>query len=259
MGAAFAWGTSTVFSKIALQSKPDKFVTGLRFGLTTVFGLLAVLATNQVGVIATITASQLLIFGAIALSTGMVALAIYYKGLALVEAKIATILELIFPVTAVLIDAVVYKSILAPSQYLAALVLLFAAYKLSLLRSERVSFSSKNIRGKGRGKPMGFPTINLAIPKDFSLREGIYAAYVTLAGKTYKGALHYGPVPTYNESKKSLEVYLLDTKDIKDSVVAKSSIQVDIVQRLRSIESFSSTAALVEQIEVDVQRTKGIL
>ncbi len=71
----------------------------------------------------------------IALSTGMVALWIYYKGLKNTQVKVATILELAFPLVAVLIDIFVYKTFLAPSQYLAAIVLVFAMYKVAGLNA----------------------------------------------------------------------------------------------------------------------------
>ncbi len=257
--AAFAWGTSTVFSKMALQTKPDMLVTGLRFAFTTVFAGVAVLVMGQSAQLTQVDTSQLLRFVIIALSTGMVALALYYKGLAKTEAKVSTILELVFPVSAVLIDAVVYKSFLAPTQLIAAVVLLFAAYKLSLLRGERISFESNRITGKGRGKKMGVPTINLEIPRNFRLREGIYAAYVTVQGKTYQGALHYGPIPTFKEKGASLEVFLLNVKNLPEKVVRAGSIRIDIVQHLRPIIDFSTPEELVQQIELDVQHTKAIL
>jgi len=73
----------------------------------------------------------------IALSTGMVALWIYYRGLKTTKASVSTILELIFPLTAVTIDIFLYHSVLKPSQYLAAAILLFAVFKISKLNSSK--------------------------------------------------------------------------------------------------------------------------
>lgn len=259
LAAAFAWGTSTIFSKIALQSKPAIVVTSLRFLLTAGIAGVVVLFTGNSGPVLSVTLPQLLTLIAIALSTGMVALAIYYKGLAVTEAKVSTIIELLFPVAAVGIDAVIYKTILTPSQYGAALVLLFASYRLARLRSERVRFVTRKIKGKGRGKQMGFPTINMQIPKTLKLSHGIYASSISLAGKTYVGALHYGPIPTFGEKTNSLEVFLLDAKQIKDSVVEQSDIQVEIIACIRPIYHFSSVGDLVKQIELDVARIRSIV
>ena len=69
----------------------------------------------------------------------MVALWIYYKGLKQTQAKISTILELVFPFLAVTIDAFLYKTVLAPTQYLAAAVLLFAIYRVGKLQNSSLN------------------------------------------------------------------------------------------------------------------------
>lgn len=133
LGAAFAWGTGTVFSKLLLQEVTNTQATSLRFFATTLFSFVAVFLFGQQVSLSTIEPSQVLRLIFIALSTGMVALWLYYKGLKKTQAKISTILELTFPLLAVFIDAVLYQTWLAPSQYLAAIVLFFALYKTSKL------------------------------------------------------------------------------------------------------------------------------
>lgn len=118
---------------------------------------------------------------------------------------------------------------------------------------------SRQIRGKGRGKLLGYPTINLEIPSAFELEEGIWAAWVTIKGKRYGGALHFGPIPTFGEEAKSLEVFLLDTADDDLTGTEDASIEVDPVARLRDILSFDSPEALARQIENDVAEVCDIL
>ncbi|MBI5614364.1 EamA family transporter [Candidatus Gottesmanbacteria bacterium] len=259
LAAAFAWGSSTVFSKIALETKSDTVVTGLRFFITSILAGAAVVVFGQSQVLSTVTLPQIGMFVVIALSTGMVALSLYYKGLAVTEAKVSTILELVFPVSAVLLDIIVYKSVLAPSQYLAAVVLLFAAFRLTKLREKGVVFTSKKIKGKGRGKKMGFPTINLAIPKMLSIEDGIYAVCVKIGSASYKGAMHFGPIPAFGETHKSLEVYLLDTKNLPNSKVVGKSIEVEVVRRIRPVMNFGSPVLLADQISLDVRHAEAIL
>ncbi|MEK7591803.1 MAG: EamA family transporter [Patescibacteria group bacterium] len=259
LGAAFAWGTATVFSKIALSTKSDIAVTGLRFLMTSVMAGATVFLFGQSQILTTVTLPQIGTFTLIALSTGMVALSLYYKGLAVTEAKVSTILELVFPVSAVLLDIIVYKSVLSPLQYLAAVVLLFAAFRLTKLREKGVTFTSKKINGKGRGKKMGFPTINLAIPKGFSVENGVYAVKVRLGAELYNGALHYGPIPVFGENKKSLEVYLLDVKNFPNSKVVGKNIVVELVRRIRPVMNFSTIELLRDQITLDVVHIRSIL
>lgn len=133
VGAAFAWATSTAFSRFGLLRHSHTLITGLRFWLATPMAFIAVLLLGQASHLAQVTPGQLLRLLTIALSTGLVALWIYYRGLKYTQVKVATIVELIFPVTAVFIDIFLYHTLLAPSQYLAALVLLFAVSKVSRL------------------------------------------------------------------------------------------------------------------------------
>ncbi len=259
LGAAALWGTSTIFSKIALRTKPDVFVTGMRFLFATVFAFIWILGSGHAPELMELSGSQLFRFALIALSTGMVAMVIYYKGLALVEAKIATLLELLFPVTAVIIDAVVFKTTLVPSQYLAAGVLLFSAYKLGMLRSKRHTIFATKIAGKGRGKKIGVPTINFNIPATLTVKEGIYAAYITVNRKTYKAALHFGPVPAFAQKEKSLEAFILENQLVPFDALKTDKIKIEFVQFIRPVMNFSTPKDLVTQIELDVATITHIL
>ncbi|MEI6660070.1 MAG: riboflavin kinase [bacterium] len=120
-------------------------------------------------------------------------------------------------------------------------------------------FKSRQIRGAGRGKGIGFPTINLTIPDSLVLDDGIYASWVEIEGKPYKGALHYGPTPTFNQKENTLEVYLLDITDDNFPETVDKDITIDIVEILRGVERFETTDALVEQIARDVEKTRLIL
>ena len=115
-----------------------------------------------------------------------------------------------------------------------------------------MKFESFHIRGKGRGKGMGFPTINLKIPINFRLKEGIYAAKVYIKDKIFIGALHYGPVLTFNEREKSLEVYLIDLNDNKLKNLDEKIIKVETIKYLRPVIKFNSKEELIIQIEKDV-------
>jgi DME family drug/metabolite transporter len=138
LGAAAAWGSMTVVSKLLIKEVGETAATGLRFKFGALFGLIAVLIMGQSKSLAMVGPSELGRFVLISLTTGMAALWIYYRGLKTTQAKVATILELTFPLLAVFIDAVVYKSFLKPSQYLAAAVLLYAMYRVGKLQRAMV-------------------------------------------------------------------------------------------------------------------------
>ena len=126
-----------------------------------------------------------------------------------------------------------------------------------------MKFESTQIKGKGRGKPMGFPTINLKIPDGFELKDGIYATKVNIEKKVFKGALHYGPVPTFSEEEKSLEVYLIEVTN-EDLInygfenLDGKLIKIEIIKYLRKIIKFKMVEELVKQIEEDVKNIQEL-
>ena len=135
LGAAAAWGSSTTFSKIALSGQNSTLITALRFGITTVMAFIGIILFGSFHTFGLPTQSEGLRFIIIALSTGMVALLIYYRGLKTTPVRVSTILELTFPFLAVGIDVMFYHTTLAWTQYLAAFVLLFAMYKITALQN----------------------------------------------------------------------------------------------------------------------------
>ncbi|NCN06327.1 MAG: DMT family transporter [Candidatus Pacebacteria bacterium] len=130
LGAAAAWGSSTTLSKSLLTKQSGAMSTSLRFFITTALAGGALLLFGQSSSIAQVTPPQIGMLTLIAVSTGMVALYIYYQGLKRTQAKVATILELTFPLLAIVIDAFVYKIFLSPIQLIAAVVLLFAILRV---------------------------------------------------------------------------------------------------------------------------------
>lgn len=118
---------------------------------------------------------------------------------------------------------------------------------------------SKQIKGQGRGHQIGFPTINLAILGDIMLNDGIYAVWVVIEGKTYKGALHYGSVPTFGLKDKTMEVHLIDITDDNVPDTDNVMIEIDVVEYLREIKKFDDAESLSIQIYRDIENVKKIL
>ncbi len=135
LGAAFVWGSSTTFSKMLLGKIDFKAGTFYRFLFTILFALpLLFLFGRAGGSLALPNISQLGFLVLIAVSTGMVALLIYYKGLAKTPVHISTILELTFPFIAILLDMIVNHTVLSISQWIASFVLVFSIYQIAKLR-----------------------------------------------------------------------------------------------------------------------------
>lgn len=136
LGAAFAWGSSTTFSKMLLGKVDFKVSTFYRFLATTVISLPILFIFSHGPSLFAPTLTQFGLLLLIAVSTGMVALLIYYRGLSKTPVHISTILELTFPFIAIFIDRIVNNTTLTPSQWVASFVLVFAIYQIAKLREE---------------------------------------------------------------------------------------------------------------------------
>jgi drug/metabolite transporter (DMT)-like permease len=134
LGAAFAWGSSTTFSKMLLGRVRAEVSTFYRFLFTLILSLPLIFIFGLGSSLQSVTLPQYGLFALIAVSTGMLALLIYYKGLARTPVHTTTILELTFPFIAILIDMKLYHTILLPMQWIAALVLVFSIYRVARLR-----------------------------------------------------------------------------------------------------------------------------
>lgn len=121
-----------------------------------------------------------------------------------------------------------------------------------------IIFESTHIKGQGRGQKEVYPTINLVPPLGLKIQEGIYASFIRFDEKTYWGALHFGPRPTYKETFNTVEVYLIDT-DKPVPLHIHGTIIVTLVKRIREIKSFENVLLLKKQIEEDIKKIRNIL
>ena len=112
------------------------------------------------------------------------------------------------------------------------------------------------VHGAKRGRALGFPTINLALPKERLLpRDGIYAVWAEMGEGRFKAAASLGVRPTFGAGERVLEAYLLDFS----GDVYGEEVEVAFVKRLRDEIAFASPAQLSAQIARDVEDTRGAL
>ncbi|HEY3219268.1 MAG TPA: bifunctional riboflavin kinase/FAD synthetase [Gemmatimonadales bacterium] len=125
----------------------------------------------------------------------------------------------------------------------------------------------KVVRGAGRGRTIGVPTINLEPPDPRKLLppDGVYAVRVRILesgvrilnpdSRILGGMMNQGPRPTFGEQTRTLEVHLFDF----DGELYGETVDVEWVRRLREVQAFSSPAALVAQLERDRQAARATL
>ena len=112
------------------------------------------------------------------------------------------------------------------------------------------------ISGAGRGAGLGFPTANLEIDPQQALPEdGVYATRAYIDKKTYKSMTNIGQNPTFGDTKRSVEVYILD---YHDNLYGRE-LKIDIIKRLRRERKFDTAQQLEKQIAEDVKQGRAIL
>lgn len=117
-----------------------------------------------------------------------------------------------------------------------------------------MNFSATVITGSGRGKLLGYPTINLEpseVPAE--LEHGMYATRVMIDNKSELGVLHYGVRPTFGDVL-SCEVHIVD----KTHLAAPPTLAVEIIKKLRDVQEFETAKQLIEQIQKDIGKSKRI-
>jgi riboflavin kinase/FMN adenylyltransferase len=126
--------------------------------------------------------------------------------------------------------------------------------------------AEKIIPGRGIGKHLGFPTINMHKPNQVIPAEGVYAGFVKVA-ETIEGVLtatekmpavySIGQARTYGEEFPLLiEAHLL-IEDVGDLIGKFAAM--DFVQHIRSQHKFKTESQLCEQITIDCKKAKQVL
>lgn len=116
------------------------------------------------------------------------------------------------------------------------------------------------VRGDGRGHELGFPTANLSTPRFAAVpADGVYACQFTLLNSANRGpltaAVSVGTNPTFSGRERRVEAFVLDV----DEDFYGQRVAIDFVERLRAMEKYPSSEALVEQMHLDVARTRELL
>lgn len=245
--AAFAFGSSTVFGKRLANHLNFKAVAALRFFLTSILAFILILFTGDLFLSSDISSWQWQFLILIVLTSGAGALFLYYFGLRKVSASAATLLELFWPFSALVLDYLFNGNYLNHLQILALLILLLAFFRISSLsKAKPLIFEAKVISGQGKGKSMGYPTANL--DKDaLDMPHGIYMVKIFVQDKEYYGLLHFGFKDIFKPDV-SAEILIKDfSADIYNEMV-----RVEILEKVREVKHFRNVDELNLAIKNDL-------
>lgn len=115
------------------------------------------------------------------------------------------------------------------------------------------------IHGEKRGRTLGFPTANMALPALHLPRLGVYAVKVdVLTGPhrgRYHGAASLGVRPMFGTNAPNLETFLLDFQ----GDLYGETLSVGLVDFLRPELTFDSLDALTARMDEDCTRARALL
>jgi riboflavin kinase/FMN adenylyltransferase len=128
--------------------------------------------------------------------------------------------------------------------------------KVRELTGHYFSLYGRVVAGAGRGESLGFPTANLDVNSGQALPpDGVYTGLARVNGKVYQSMTNIGKNPTFGNSKRTIETFLLDYR----GDLYGRELSVEFVARLRDEKKFNNAGDLKKQLAEDVERGRIIL
>ncbi len=117
--------------------------------------------------------------------------------------------------------------------------------------------TGKVIRGKSRGRQLGYPTANLKYLYQIAPSKGIYACWTKVErdAKWYMSVASTGNRPHYKGIEEILEVYIFHYS----GNLYQKRIRVAFVKKIRDEEAFNSESQLIKKMKEDCEKVKLIL
>ncbi|MDX3925656.1 MAG: bifunctional riboflavin kinase/FAD synthetase [Shinella sp.] len=121
----------------------------------------------------------------------------------------------------------------------------------------RYTVEAEVISGKQLGRTLGYPTANMRLPPEVTLRNGIYAVrFRRQDGSLHDGVASFGRRPTVDDNGAPLlETFVFD---FSDDLYGESCC-VSFFGHLRDELKFDGLDALVEQMKKDEEEARALL
>jgi riboflavin kinase/FMN adenylyltransferase len=122
--------------------------------------------------------------------------------------------------------------------------------KANSLLGRQYEIEGTVVRGKSRGKRLGYPTANIHALNDIA-PPGVFITQVGIESQKYPSVTHVGSKPTFNEKEVMIESYIIDY----DNSLYKKKLRVFFLKKIREEIKFETAEALSIQIKKDLQKT----
>lgn len=115
------------------------------------------------------------------------------------------------------------------------------------------------IKGKGRGRALGFPTANIKTNQEFGIKNkelwGVYASVIEIDGNFYNSAASIGKNETFSEKEATIEAYIFNF----DQNIYGKKVSLNLVSKIRDMKKFDSEKELIKEMQEDIKKAKAIL
>lgn len=113
------------------------------------------------------------------------------------------------------------------------------------------------VKGRQKGRNIGFPTANVEVEKEYVLPSpGVYAGKANINDKSFSCMINVGHNPTFNYKEEiSIEAHLFDFHEI----IYQKEIQLEFISRVRDEKKFNRVEDLIQQLEEDKKTVLGVL
>jgi riboflavin kinase/FMN adenylyltransferase len=110
--------------------------------------------------------------------------------------------------------------------------------------------------GRGVGRQLGFPTLNLRYPDEVLVPEGIFAGRVEMAGRRYPAAVYSGRRPSLERNGRNVvEIHVLADDFPREA----REVRLFPVRKIPNERKFASREALTAQIAQDCDAIRKVL
>lgn len=110
------------------------------------------------------------------------------------------------------------------------------------------TYESEVIQGDGRGRQMGFPTVNQRLPQGLTVpKYGVYESRTEVDGVLYKSVTNIGIRPSFELKEPLSETHIFDY----DGDLYGKTVRVELIRYIREERRFDSMEELKEQLTDD--------
>ena len=110
----------------------------------------------------------------------------------------------------------------------------------------------KVVKGKQRGRKIGFPTCNIKLNSYTLPKLGVYSVWVKINNLKKRGIANIGYRPTFNGKSLLLEVNIFGIK----KNLYKKILKISFIKFIRAEKKFKNISQLKAQIKKDIIAAK---